>query len=284
MLALVGWAPSFAGAQAQLLPDAADATQSMATNAGGVRASLGGDTMDSVLEYVPQRFSQARRPDDTASKRRVKHHRPAFNVHAAAIRPRVGVSEGHVVHAAPSSHGVSRGPQIAADAQAASAADDWVSAASVGSAMDGGPNSPQIDTMAGRAQPAPHLAASVSQTQWIEGDVRAPQRHAVTATAASLERANATQAGNSPNGGSASHVTPPGDAEPDPWSAAWLEWSKSTHGQSARGASVTGQALDAASDSAIATTSLAHDASFDDWTRVGAARPPIATMDAQGVW
>ncbi|SAL55502.1 hypothetical protein AWB66_03025 [Caballeronia telluris] len=284
VLALAGWAPSFAGTQALFLPDAADVTQSMATNAGGARASLGGGRMDSVLEYVPQRFSEAKRPDGTANKRRGTHHRPAFNVHVAAIRPRVGASEGHVVRAAPPVHGISRSPQIAADAQATGPADDWVSSASVGGATDGRLNSPHIDTMAGRAQPAPHLAASVSQAQWIDDDPRAPQRHAATATAASQERANATPARNSPNGASVSHATPPGDSEPDPWSTAWLEWSKSTHGQSARAVSATGQGLDAASDSAIATTSLAHDARFDDWTRVGAAGPHIATMDAQGVW
>ncbi|SAK76429.1 hypothetical protein AWB81_03649 [Caballeronia arationis] len=261
--------------------------------------------MDSVLEYVPPRFSRVRRPDSTAGKGRgTQRHsmqRPAFNVHAAAIRPRVGGSEGRVKRAAsteidrdaPPIHGISLSSQIADDARTQGVPDDWLSVASVTSGIDGGPDarpnvgdaaSPQIDAMAGHAQPGRHLAASVRGGHLTEGVTRAPKGHATVATASPLESAVAVPPGNSRNGAPLLHVTPPGDSAPDPWSSAWLEWSKSAQGHAGRGVPMTGRGSDAASASAITTTSLAHDAEFDDWTRVGAAGPNIATMNARGVW
>lgn len=252
-LMLAGWAPSFAGAQALSLPDASD-VQSLAANAGGARSALGGDMMDSVLEYIPPRFSQVRRTDGTTGKRRGAQRRPAFNVHGAAIRPRAGVSEGRVALGAPPVDGLSRTAKIAGRTPVSGAADDWASAASVGKAHR------------------------------IEGDPRTPRNPATVPTAALEEGAGAIPAGKSPNRGSVSHIASPADAAPDPWSSAWFEWSTSTHGQSERGALSTGRGTAAASDSAIATTSVAHDGGGDDWTRVDAAGPGIATMNSRGVW
>lgn len=258
---LAGWAPSFAGAETLSMPDEAGVAQSLmpnigvaqslAANTGRAHTPLGGDMMDSVLEYVPLRFAQRKRPDIAAPKaqrtrRAVAHrksaHRAAFNVNAAAIRPRAGAPAGRVARVG--ERDAARSAQAVETMRAPVVADDWAPAASVTA-----------------ARPA-------------EGTASARSRAAVSAI----------PAGHAPNAAATEHATPLGNSAPDPWSNAWLEWSKSTRGNAGHGAPAASLDSEAPVIASVATTSLARDARIDDWVRDGGGQPDIATMNARGVW